>query len=112
MNAVKESGVTVYTIGIGGVAGISLKGHDELKAIAAGTGGRAFFPSRPTDLPNVYDVLANDAQLRYLVTYTPANQKRDGSWRSISLRTHDESLIIKARDGLLRAQAAACAPGA
>ena len=99
VNAVKESGVTVYTIGIGGVAGISLKGHDELKTIAGGTGGRAFFPSRPTELPNVYDVLANDAQLRYLVTYTPANQKRDGSWRSISLRTRDESLIIKARDG-------------
>jgi Ca-activated chloride channel homolog len=99
LSAVKEAGATVYTIGIGGVAGISLKGHDELKSIAAGTGGRAFFPSRPTDLPNVYDVLANDAQLRYLVTYTPTNQKRDGSWRSISLRTYDESLIIKARTG-------------
>jgi VWFA-related protein len=99
LTAVKESGVTVYTIGIGGVAGISLKGHDELKSIAAGTGGRAFFPSRPPELPNVYDVLANDAQLRYLVTYTPVNQKRDGSWRSISFRTLDESLTIKARAG-------------
>jgi VWFA-related protein len=97
--AVKEAGVTVYTVGIGGVAGISMRGHDELKTIAAGTGGRAFFPARPTDLPNVYDVLANDAQLRYLITYTPANQKRDGTWRAISLRTYDESLIVKARDG-------------
>jgi len=96
---VKDAGVTVYTVGIGGVAGISLKGHDELKAIAAGTGGRAFFPARPTDLPNVYDVLANDAQLRYLITYTPANQRRDGTWRTIALRTHDESLTVKARNG-------------
>jgi hypothetical protein len=30
--AVKQSGVTVYTVGIGGVAGISMRGHDELKA--------------------------------------------------------------------------------
>ena len=97
--AVKQSGVTVYTVGIGGVAGISLRGHDELKAIASLTGGRAFFPARPTDLPNVYDVLASDAQLRYLITYTPVNQKRDGTWRSISLRPHDESLIVRARDG-------------
>ena len=97
--AVKEAGVTVYTVGIGGVAGISLKGHDELKAIAAGTGGRAFFPARPTELPNVYDVLANDAQLRYLITYTPANQKRDGTWRTIALRTYDERFTVKARDG-------------
>ena len=94
-----KAGVTVYTVGIGGVAGISMKGHDELKAIAADTGGRAFFPARPTDLPNVYDVLANDAQLRYLITYTPTNQRRDGTWRTISLRTYDESLTVKARDG-------------
>ena len=97
--ALKQAGVTVYTVGIGGVAGISLRGHDELKTIAADTGGRAFFPSRPTELPNVYDVLANDAQLRYLITYTPANQKRDGTWRTISLRTFDESMTVKARDG-------------
>jgi VWFA-related protein len=97
--AVKQSGVTVYTVGIGGVAGISMRGHDELKAIASGTGGRAFFPARPPDLPNVYDVLASDAQLRYLITYTPVNQRRDGTWRSISLRPYNESLIVRARDG-------------
>ena len=97
--ALKEAGVSVYSVGIGGVAGISLRGHDELKAIAADTGGRAFFPARPIELPDVYDVLANDAQLRYLVTYTPTNQKRDGTWRAISLRTHAEGLVVKARDG-------------
>jgi VWFA-related protein len=97
--ALKQAGVTAYTVGIGGVAGISLRGRDELRTIAESTGGRAFFPTRPTELPNVYDILANDAQLRYLVTYTPSNQKRDGSWRAISLRTYDESLVVKARDG-------------
>ena|GEM_PF-1045421 len=102
--ALKEAGVTVYTVGIGGVAGISLKGHDELKAIAAGTGGRAFFPARPIDLPGVYDVLASDAQLRYLVTYTPSNQKRDGTWRAITLRTYLEEYLVKARSGYFAPQ--------
>jgi VWFA-related protein len=97
--ALKEAGVTVYTVGIGGVAGISLKGHDELKRIAADTGGRSFFPLRPNDLPNVYEILANDAQLRYLITYTPTNQRRDGTWRTISLRARDETLTVKARNG-------------
>jgi len=99
VDALKQAGVTVYTVGIGGVAGISMRGHDELKTIAADTGGRAFFPARPTDLPNVYDVLANDAQLRYLVTYTPINQKRDGTWRAISLRTQAKDLVVRARNG-------------
>jgi VWFA-related protein len=97
--ALQKSGVTVYTVGIGGVAGISMRGYDELKAIATGTGGRWFYPSRPSELPNVYDVLAADAQLRYLVTYTPTNQRRDGTWRTIALRTVTPDLTVKARKG-------------
>jgi Ca-activated chloride channel family protein len=81
------------------VAGISLRGHDQLRTIATETGGRAFFPSRPSELPTVYDTLADDAQLRYLVTYTPANQRRDGTWRAVSLRTYAEDLVVKARTG-------------
>ena len=97
--AARQAGVTVYAVGIGGVAGISLKGHDELKAIAAGTGGRVFFPPRPAELANVYDVLAADAQLRYLITYTPTNQRRDGTWRKVSLKTYADGLVVKARNG-------------
>src|SRR5439155_21603173 len=36
--------VTIYVVGIGGVAGISLKGEDMLKRVASQTGGRVFFP--------------------------------------------------------------------
>lgn len=97
--AVKARGITVYCVGIGGVAGISMKGHDELKSVAAATSGKAFFPPRPEELPNVYDVLASDAQLRYLITYTPTNQRRDGTWRTIGLRTYAEDLVVKARPG-------------
>ena len=97
--AMKAQGITVYCVGIGGVAGISMKGHDELKTIASATSGRAFFPPRPEELPNVYDVLASDAQLRYLITYTPTNQRRDGTWRTIGLRTYAKDLLVKARPG-------------
>jgi VWFA-related protein len=97
--AMKAQGIAVYCVGIGGVAGISIKGHDELQAIARSTGGRAFFPSRPDELPNVYDVLVSDAQLRYLITYTPTNQRRDGTWRTIGLSTRAEGLLVKARPG-------------
>jgi Ca-activated chloride channel family protein len=97
--AAKRAGITVYTVGIGGVAGISMRGHDTLKALATATGGRAFFPARPDELPEVYEVLASDAQTRYLVTYTPTNQRRDGTWRTISLRTVARDLVVKARTG-------------
>ena len=97
--AMKAQGIAVYCVGIGGVAGISIKGHDELQAIARATGGRAFFPPRPDELLNVYDVLAADAQLRYLISYTPTNQRRDGTWRAIGLRTRAADLLVKARPG-------------
>jgi Ca-activated chloride channel homolog len=82
---VKSTGLTVYVVGIGGIAGISLKGERELKRLANDTGGRFYFPPRPEDLSAVYDQLAADAQNRYLVTYTPTNTARDGSWREIAL---------------------------
>ena len=73
--AVKSAGITIYVVGIGGVAGISLKGERELKRLATDTGGRVFFPPRPEELAGVYDQLAADAQNRYLVTYTPEQHR-------------------------------------
>jgi VWFA-related protein len=91
--AITRAGLTVYVIGIGGVAGISLKGERVLKRLAADTGGRVFFPPRPDELVGVYGQLALDAQNRYLVTYTPVNTKADGTWRAVTLTTSPEHRV-------------------
>jgi Ca-activated chloride channel family protein len=96
--AVKKAGLTIYVVGIGGVAGISLKGERELKRLAGETGGRAFFPPRGEELADVYTQLAADAQNRYLVTYTPLNTTRDGAWRSVSLATTPD-YVVRTRAG-------------
>ena len=49
---------SVYVIGIGGVAGISIKGERALRQIAGDTGGRAFFPWRESELPAVHELVA------------------------------------------------------
>jgi VWFA-related protein len=97
--AVREAGATVYVVGIGGVAGISIKGERLLRHLAVETGGRFFFPSRDEQLTDVHDTLTDDVQNRYLITYTPKNQKTDGTWRSINVQTADTSNIIRARPG-------------
>jgi VWFA-related protein len=97
--AVKSAGLTIYVVGIGGVAGISLKGERELKRLATDTGGRVFFPPRPEELAGVYDQLAADAQNRYLVTYTPSNTVRDGSWRTVSLSIPSDQYVVRTRAG-------------
>jgi VWFA-related protein len=96
---VKKSALTVYVVGIGGVAGISLKGERELRRLATETGGRVYFPPRPEELAAVYEQLAADAQNRYLVTYTPTNSTRDGTWRTVSLKTTSPTLVVRTRTG-------------
>ena len=97
--AAKGARVTVYVIGIGGVAGISLKGEKAFRRLASETGGRVFFPPRDEELASVYNQLAADAQNRYLVTYTPANTKADGAWRAINLSTATADYTVKTRAG-------------
>ncbi len=58
-----------------------------------------FFPPRPDELAGVYDQLAADAQNRYLVTYTPTNIARDGSWRAIKLATPEQPYLVRTRSG-------------
>jgi VWFA-related protein len=83
--ALEESGTTVYVVGIGGVAGISLRGEVMLREIAEHSGGRVFFPPREAELVSVASTVAADAHSRYLITYTPNNQQQDGGWRAVKV---------------------------
>jgi Ca-activated chloride channel family protein len=97
--AVRQLNATIYVVGIGGVAGISLKGELLLKQIAAKTGGRTFFPSREEQVPDVHEAIMSDVFSRYLLTYTQTNQEPDGSYREIKVATSNPALRIKAREG-------------
>jgi VWFA-related protein len=96
---IRASKATVYVIAIGGVAGVSLRGETLLKRLAAETGGKAFFPARDFQLSEVHGLIAADVQQRYLITYTPTNQKMDGTWRTIRLETYDPTHVVRVRAG-------------
>ena len=49
--------------------------------------GDAWFPRDNRQLVEAYAATAEDVQHRYLLTYTPTNQRRDGTWRSITVKT-------------------------
>ena len=97
--AVQRSGAAVYVVGIGGVAGISLRGERFLRKLADDTGGRVFFPSREIELGPIHELVASEVTLRYVLTYTPKNQKVDGTWRRIAVKTVDPALKVRARSG-------------
>jgi Ca-activated chloride channel family protein len=89
----------VYVVGIGGVAGISLKGERTLKALAAGTGGRAFFPAREIELRPIHELVAADVQRRYLISYMPTNQTVDGTFRTVAVKASDPTWVVRTRPG-------------
>ena len=99
LDALRKSQTTAYVVGIGGIAGVSIKGERFLRNLAQQTGGRAFFPSRDTELPSIHDHIAEDVRQRYFVSYTPTNQRRDGTWRSIALTAGDASYTVRTRPG-------------
>ena len=99
LTSVQQAGAAVYVVGIGGVAGISLKGERFLRRIAADTGGRAFFPTREIQLAPIHEQVASEVTLRYILTYTPRNQRVDGTWRTITVETVNPEYTVRARPG-------------
>jgi VWFA-related protein len=99
IRALQQLQATVYVVGIGGVAGISLKGELLLRKIAKQMGGRAFFPTREDELPDVHATVAADAFRRYLLSYTPQNQDADGRFRAIALSIVNPGYRIRTREG-------------
>jgi len=99
LKALNGSNVPVYVIGFGGIAGISLNGEKLLGMLAAETGGRAWFPRDELQLGKAYETIATEVQHRYFLTYTPHNQRRDGTWRKISVDVGRPGMKVRARAG-------------
>jgi VWFA-related protein len=99
IEALGRAHVTLYAVGVGGTAGISLAGQAALTRLARSSGGRAYFPFRDEDLPGVHERIAGDLQHRYLVSYTPTNDARDGRWRQVRVEVAPAGLRVYARPG-------------
>jgi VWFA-related protein len=91
--------VIVYSIGIGDP---SYDGVDEgtLKKVASETGGRAFFPRNEEDLDKAFALIDEDLRSQYVLAYEPANEARDGSFRTIQMKVKNrKDLTVRHRRG-------------
>jgi Ca-activated chloride channel family protein len=79
---------------------ISLKGQGFMESMATQTGGRAFNLARVEELESVFRQIAEELQAQYLFGYYSTDERRDGSFRRISVRAPKRSdLRIRARQG-------------
>ena len=90
----RESQVQIYAVGfINNLSatpeteGISRqqKAQDFLTRLAQETGGKVYFPASIADLPQIAADISREIRTQYLISYTPTNERRDGTFRKIKV---------------------------
>ena len=99
IRAVKSAQATLFVVGIGGVAGISLKGERLLREVADQSGGRAFFPSRDEELQAGPPMIAADVSRAICSPIRPRIGRLDGAWRQIRVTTTNPKQRRRVRPG-------------
>lgn len=111
IKAIQEDDVQVYLVGIldesddsASLFGKSAtkKAKDLLIHLAEDSGGRAFFPKEASEMPAVMAQIAKDLRSQYIVSYSPTNANRDGTYRTIKVLAtpkDNRKLIVRTRQG-------------
>ena len=80
------------------------KGDTVLTQMAESTGGRVFFPPSVEEMSNSFKEIEEELRSQYALTYTPADFKYDGSFRSIYLYCNDRRFQARAKKGYFATQ--------
>jgi Ca-activated chloride channel homolog len=79
---------------------ISIRGQAGMESMSTQTGGKAFVPDRIEDLEAVFRQIADELQAQYLLGYYSTDDRADGGFRSITVRTPKRpELRVRARQG-------------
>jgi VWFA-related protein len=71
-----------------------------LGMLAEETGGQYYSAKKIKDLRGIYERIINDLGKVYSVGYEPKNEKRDGAWRSVTVKIKNQpKLITRAKSG-------------
>jgi Ca-activated chloride channel family protein len=90
----REEDVQIYVIGfvneLDSDRGLIRKSSKDkavglLNRLATETGGRAFFPSSISELPQIANEIVRDLRTQYVISYDPTNKVHDGSYHAIKV---------------------------
>ena len=103
IEASQKSDSIVYVLliadrGFYGFGGYS--GDREMKKLAEETGGRVIEVGNKFEkLKQAFDQISQELRSQYNIGYTPTNNKRDGTFRKVDIRTKQSGYKIQARSG-------------
>lgn len=116
LQKIKETpNVTIFSIGTGQYArlmtdtGIGMRSgmreidyeqaDNQMNTFARMTGGMAFFPRFPAEMPEDFSLINESIRNQYQLTYTPTNTKQDGTYRKLHVElVDDEGHPLKMQD--------------
>ena len=80
------------------------EGRFVLRQLAQATGGRVFFVERAEELTQVYGQVAEELSHQYTLAYVPTSARRDGQWRTVSVRVARPECVAATRPGYFAAR--------
>lgn len=103
----KESDVTVYSVGILGggdsSSAIGNQGQAFLDELSGVTGGKAFYPQTNVEMDELFERIALELRHQYSVGYTPKDFNPDGKWRKVKVKVKPPRglprLTVRSREG-------------
>lgn len=110
VEAAQKSDAVVYCIeyydamAYGGGFGMGIQlggggGGSAMRKLSEETGGRVFKVDRKHTLEQVFQELQEEMRSQYAIGYTPANDKKDGTFRKIDIKLGNKDLKAQARKG-------------
>ncbi len=98
----QQSGIIIYAIGL-----LNEEERREAKLakraldlLTEATGGQAYYPKELADVERIAHQVAHDIRNQYTITYTPANQALDGSFRQIKVTANGPGHpVVRTRTG-------------
>ncbi len=100
IEAAQKSDAMCYVLLIEDRAMYNGFGAGEMKKLAEQTGGRVIEVGNKSDkLRAALDQISNELRTQYFIGYAPTNQKRDGSYRKVEVRTVNKDYKVQARKG-------------
>jgi Ca-activated chloride channel family protein len=93
LDLAKRSETAIYAIGL-------RQGNEaRRRQLSQETGGRVFFPTSASELPKIYEQIADELSSQYAIAYSSKNPLRNGAWRRIDVRVSRPGLTARTRRG-------------
>jgi Ca-activated chloride channel family protein len=102
LDLAKRSETAIYAIGLRQNDGPKREFKEAefvLRQLSQETGGRVFYPGSVTELPKIYEQIAQELSSQYSVGYVSKNPARNGAWRRITVRITRPGFVARTRQG-------------